>query len=42
MIVTGTLTGVEMGLKSLGVPHRAGGVTAAMDYLSSTPALAAA
>jgi alanine-glyoxylate transaminase / serine-glyoxylate transaminase / serine-pyruvate transaminase len=42
MIVTATLTGVEMGLNSLGVPHRTGGVTAAMDYLSSKPALAAA
>jgi alanine-glyoxylate transaminase/serine-glyoxylate transaminase/serine-pyruvate transaminase len=35
MIVTATLTGVEMGLKSLGIPHRAGGVGAAMDYLSA-------
>jgi len=42
MIVTATLTGVEMGLNSLGVPHRSGGVTAATDYLSSKPALAAA
>jgi hypothetical protein len=42
MIVTTTLSGVGMGLKSRGVPHRSGGVTAAMDYLSSKPALAAA
>lgn len=32
---TGTLTGVEMGLRAAGVPHRAGGVQAAMDYLGS-------
>jgi alanine-glyoxylate transaminase / serine-glyoxylate transaminase / serine-pyruvate transaminase len=42
MIVTATLTGVEMGLNSLGVPYRSGGVTAATDYLSVKPALAAA
>ena len=30
----GTLSGVEMGLRVAGVPHRAGGVQAAMDYLS--------
>jgi alanine-glyoxylate transaminase / serine-glyoxylate transaminase / serine-pyruvate transaminase len=35
MIVTATLTGVEMGLKSGGVPHRAGGVDAAMTYLAA-------
>jgi alanine-glyoxylate transaminase / serine-glyoxylate transaminase / serine-pyruvate transaminase len=35
MIVTAALTGVEMGLKSQGVPHRSGGVGAAMDYLSA-------
>ncbi len=27
------LTGVEMGLSAAGVPHRAGGVDAAMSYL---------
>jgi alanine-glyoxylate transaminase/serine-glyoxylate transaminase/serine-pyruvate transaminase len=32
--LTGTLTGVEMGLRVAGVPHRAGGAQAAMDYLS--------
>ena len=32
--LTGTLTGVEMGLKLAGIPHRAGGVLAAMDYLT--------
>jgi alanine-glyoxylate transaminase/serine-glyoxylate transaminase/serine-pyruvate transaminase len=35
MIVTATLTGVEMGMKSLGVPHRSGGVDAAMNYLAA-------
>jgi alanine-glyoxylate transaminase/serine-glyoxylate transaminase/serine-pyruvate transaminase len=31
--VTGVLTGVEMGLRACGVPHRPGGVDAAMDRL---------
>jgi len=31
--LTGTLTGVEMGMKAAGVPHRPGGVQAAMDFL---------
>ena len=30
----GTLSGVEMGLRVAGVPHRPGGVQAAMDYLA--------
>ena len=29
----GTLGGVEMGLRAAGVPHKAGGVQAAMEYL---------
>lgn len=29
----GTLGGVEMGLRAAGIPHKAGGVQAAMDYL---------
>lgn len=33
LMVTGTLTGVEMGLAAAGIPHRPGGVGAAMDYL---------
>jgi len=33
--LTGTLTGVEMGLRAAGIPHQAGGVQAAMDFLSS-------
>jgi alanine-glyoxylate transaminase/serine-glyoxylate transaminase/serine-pyruvate transaminase len=32
----GTLGGVEMGLAVAGVPHRRGGVQAAVDYLAST------
>ena len=32
---TGTLTGVEMGLRAAGIPHREGGVQAAMNYLAS-------
>ena len=34
IMVVGTLAGVEMGLKVVGVPHRAGGVQVAMDYLA--------
>jgi alanine-glyoxylate transaminase/serine-glyoxylate transaminase/serine-pyruvate transaminase len=34
LMVTGTLTGVEMGLRVCGIPHRSGGVEAAMGYLS--------
>lgn len=30
----GTLGGVEMGLQAAGIPHQAGGVQAAMDYLA--------
>jgi alanine-glyoxylate transaminase/serine-glyoxylate transaminase/serine-pyruvate transaminase len=33
LMVTGTLSGVEMGLAVAGVPYRPGGVTAAMAYL---------
>jgi alanine-glyoxylate transaminase/serine-glyoxylate transaminase/serine-pyruvate transaminase len=33
LTVTGTLSGVEMGLKACGVPHRSGGVEAAMAFL---------
>ncbi len=44
LMVTGTLSGVEMGLAAAGIPFRAGGVQAAMDYLQGNkgPALAAA
>jgi alanine-glyoxylate transaminase/serine-glyoxylate transaminase/serine-pyruvate transaminase len=34
LMVTGTLTGIEMGLAVCGIPHRPGGVDAAMAYLS--------
>jgi alanine-glyoxylate transaminase/serine-glyoxylate transaminase/serine-pyruvate transaminase len=34
LMVTGTLSGVEMGLKACGIPHRSGGVEAAMAYLA--------
>lgn len=33
LMLAGTLSGVEMGLALAGVPHRAGGVQAALDYL---------
>jgi alanine-glyoxylate transaminase/serine-glyoxylate transaminase/serine-pyruvate transaminase len=32
--LTGTLSGVEMGLRAAGVPHALGGAQAAMDYLA--------
>jgi alanine-glyoxylate transaminase/serine-glyoxylate transaminase/serine-pyruvate transaminase len=32
--VVGTLGGVEMGLRAAGVPHKPGGVQAAIDYLA--------
>jgi alanine-glyoxylate transaminase/serine-glyoxylate transaminase/serine-pyruvate transaminase len=32
--LTGTLSGVEMGLRAAGIPHQPGGVQAAMNYLS--------
>ena len=32
--ILGTLSGVEMGLKILGVPHKTGGVDAAMNFLA--------
>ncbi len=36
LTLAGTLAGVEMGLSLAGVPHRAGGVQAALDYLRET------
>ncbi|HEX2256863.1 MAG TPA: aminotransferase, partial [Afifellaceae bacterium] len=33
-MVLGTLGAVEMGLAALGVPHRRGGVQAAVDYMA--------
>jgi alanine-glyoxylate transaminase/serine-glyoxylate transaminase/serine-pyruvate transaminase len=41
LMVTGTLTGVEMGLKICGIPHRQGGVEAAMSYLAGNAGPAA-
>ena len=34
LMLAGTLGGVEMGLKLAGVPHRAGGINAALDRLA--------
>jgi len=42
LMLAGTLCGVEMGLALAGVPHRKGGVAAALDYLAATPAAAGA
>jgi alanine-glyoxylate transaminase / serine-glyoxylate transaminase / serine-pyruvate transaminase len=44
LTIVGALAGVEMGLGLAGVPHRKGGVQAAMDYLEAvaSPARAAA
>jgi alanine-glyoxylate transaminase/serine-glyoxylate transaminase/serine-pyruvate transaminase len=36
LMLAGTLAGVEMGLEAAKVPHRKGGVQAALDYLGST------
>ena len=36
LMLTGALTGVEMGLSLSGIPHQAGGVDAAMRYLAET------
>ncbi|WP_114946720.1 pyridoxal-phosphate-dependent aminotransferase family protein [Microvirga calopogonii] len=41
LMVTGVLTGVEMGLRLCGIPHRSGGVDAAMSYLSGNAGPAA-
>jgi len=34
LMLAGTLSGVEMGLKLAGVPHRPGGINAALDHLA--------
>ena len=34
LMLAGTLSGVEMGMHRAGIPHRPGGVTAALDYLA--------
>ena len=38
LMLAGTLSGVEIGLAAAGVPHRAGGVQAALDYLKDPAA----
>ena len=35
LMLCGSLDGVEMGLHRAGIPHRAGGVTAALEFLGS-------
>lgn len=40
LMLCGTLAGVEMGLSLAGVPHRKGGVAAAMEFLAGAPARA--
>ncbi|MDH1304731.1 aminotransferase class V-fold PLP-dependent enzyme [Achromobacter sp. GD03932] len=42
LTLCGTLAGVEMGLAAAGVPHRAGGVQAAMEFLAGARANAPA
>jgi alanine-glyoxylate transaminase/serine-glyoxylate transaminase/serine-pyruvate transaminase len=37
-MLCGTLSGVEMGLHRAGVPHRSGGVAAALEYLAAPAA----
>ena len=34
LMLAGTLSGVEMGLELAGIPHRKGGINAALDYLT--------
>jgi alanine-glyoxylate transaminase/serine-glyoxylate transaminase/serine-pyruvate transaminase len=38
LMVTGTLSGVEIGLKATGIPYRPGGVEAALSYLAGNAA----
>jgi alanine-glyoxylate transaminase/serine-glyoxylate transaminase/serine-pyruvate transaminase len=38
LMLAGTLCGVEMGLSRAGVPHKAGGVAAALEYLAAPAA----
>ncbi|HEY1299149.1 MAG TPA: aminotransferase class V-fold PLP-dependent enzyme [Stellaceae bacterium] len=38
LMLCGTLSGVEMGLHRAGVPHRSGGVAAALEYLAAPAA----
>jgi len=41
LMLSGTLSGIEMGLRLAGVPHKAGGVTAALECLAASAATAA-
>jgi len=41
LMLAGTLSGVEMGLELAGVPHRSGGVTAALKFLTESKRKAA-
>jgi alanine-glyoxylate transaminase/serine-glyoxylate transaminase/serine-pyruvate transaminase len=34
LMLAGTLSGVEMGLKKAGIPYKAGGIMAALDFLA--------
>jgi alanine-glyoxylate transaminase/serine-glyoxylate transaminase/serine-pyruvate transaminase len=36
LTLCGTLAGVEMGLRLAGIPHKPGGVAAALDHLAAT------
>ena len=36
LMLAGTLSGVEMGLSLAGIPHKKGGVAAALEYLATT------
>ena len=36
LMLAGTLSGIEMGLQLAGVPHKKGGVAAALDHLAKT------
>ena len=38
LMLAGTLSGVDLGLAVAGVPHRRGGVQAALDYLAGSHA----
>ena len=42
LMLAGTLSGIEMGLRLAGVPHKEGGVMAALDALSPSPSPVAA
>jgi len=41
LMLAGALCGVEMGLELAGIPHRKGGVTAALEYVTESQRVAA-